>query len=129
MSAAVIVPSVAAAIDDLQRDLPSPIRYDADGSGGAFVVVEDCHLGDGWTVQCADLAFHLPYNYPWAAIYPYYLTTESWPTGQPDPALQRVIWRGMQVVQISLRHTRWTPEIDNALGCVRQTLEWARRLR
>lgn len=125
MSTCVIAAPVAVALADLEQAFPGRVSYEPDEAGGTFVAIAGCALGDGWTHPIADLAFHLPFNYPWAAIYPYYLTTETWPNSMVAPALQRVVWRGRQVIQVSLRHTSWTPEIDTALGCVRQTLQWA----
>jgi hypothetical protein len=120
--------SVSRAVGDLEHAFPDRVSLEADGSGGAVITVGGFALGARWAPATADLAFHVPFNYPWAAIYPYYLISGSWSNVPASPALQRVNWRGRDVVQISLRHNGWTPQIDTALGCVRQVIRWLRQV-
>lgn len=127
MSAAVLAGPVAEGIRLLEVCFEDRVRYEPDGEGGAFVVVEGIDLGANWTVPRAELTFHLAYNYPASAIYPYYLPAGVIPaSGSMPPALQQVVWRETPVIQVSLRHANWDPRRDNALGAVMQTQDWLR---
>jgi hypothetical protein len=124
---AVVSSDVAAAITELNAAFSNRVVHDPDGIGGAYVAVAGLDLGDGWTRAFCDLQFHIPYNYPAAAIYPYYLPGDLAPLRTVPGALQRVEWRGQQLWQVSLRNTAWTPDHDNAVGCVLQVRAWLRR--
>ena len=126
MSTTTATVEVINAIKDLEAVLPGRVRSEPDGFGGAYVTVEDIELGPGWSRPSAPLTFHVPYNYPAAAIYPYYLPPDARPLNSSPPALQQVVWRGNPATQVSLRHTRWDPVRDNALGCVFQVRSWLR---
>jgi hypothetical protein len=120
-------PGVANGLAELEEAFPGRVASEPDGSGGAYVTITEIELGESWTVPAADLSFQLLYNYPAAAVYPYYLPAEAVPVAGMPPALQRVSWRGREVNQLSLRNSRWTPTHDNAVGCVVQTGDWLRR--
>jgi hypothetical protein len=117
---------VGEGVRQLQGAFPGRISFEADGQGGAYVTVADIELGDGWNRATAPLTFHLPYNYPAAAPYPFYLPPEVGPNDSWPPALQRVQWRTGQVVQVSLRHNSWDPARDSAVGSVYQVRDWLR---
>jgi hypothetical protein len=127
VSEATLTDEVAEALGELERAFVGAVTQEADGAGGAYVTVDGIELGDGWDAGCAALTFHLPYNYPAASPYPYYLPGDLSPTGNWPPALQRIRWRDRDVIQISLRHNRWDPERDRVVGCVLQVAEWLRR--
>lgn len=124
----VLAADVGEGVRQLEEAFPDRISYEADGQGGAYVTVAGIQLGDGWNRPVAQLAFHLPYNYPAAAPYPFYLPAEAEPNGSWPPALQRVQWRNGQVVQVSLRHNSWDPARDTAVGSVFQVRDWLRTL-
>jgi hypothetical protein len=116
--------AVEAAIVELKRD------FDVDvapaGDGGAIVTVHDLEIGERWSPAVVNLEFAIAFNYPFAPIYPYYTRGDLERTdGGPWPAaLQRVDWQGKQVVQISLRATRWNPDVDCATAAVAQVRRW-----
>jgi hypothetical protein len=118
--------SVAAAIAELERH--HDVAVEPDGSGGAIVTVLTIDLGPRWSPQIVDLIFAIAFNYPFAPIYPFYTEPAlsrtddgAWPS-----ALQRVGWRGREVMQISLRSNRWNPNVDTAAGAVAQVAHWFR---
>ena len=117
---------VADAIDYL-RDM-FEVTVDASGDGGALVTVHSLEIGEAWTSVSIDLAFHIPFNYPFAPIYPYYTRPDlSRADGQAvPPALQRVDWNGAPHTQVSLRANRWNPAVDTAVGAVIQVQRWFR---
>lgn len=125
MSAAVdLADAVASAIADLEQAgyelSTAPL-----GDGGSLVTVHNFAFGDRWLPESGDLRFEVPYNYPFAPIYPYYTTSElNRREGERPTALQIVDWRGGRYTQISLRATNWNPQIDTAVGAVAQVEHW-----
>jgi hypothetical protein len=115
-----VVTDVAEALEELEREFPGAVMHEPDDVGGAYVTVGGIRLGRGWTREEAPLTFHLPYNYPAASPYPYYLPDDVTPVADWPLALQRVRWRGRGMIQVSLRHNNWDPECDRVVGCVLQ---------
>jgi hypothetical protein len=125
VSALELAQPLAVALDELNRDFGS-LHAEPDGSGGVVVTVGSVEAGERWRPIVVPIEFQLLYNYPFAAIYPYYTTIELQRVdGEPwPPALQRVEWRGRQMVQISLRSTRWQPGIETASSSLAQVRHW-----
>jgi hypothetical protein len=123
----VLSSDVARGIHELEAAFPGRVTDEQDGSGGSFVTVDSIDLGSRWSRSNAPLTFHLPYNYPAGAIYPFYLPGDVTPVSELPPALQVVDWRGARVIQVSLRHSNWDPRRDNAVGAVMQTQAWLKR--
>jgi hypothetical protein len=115
---------IGQAIGELEAEFPGVI-WEPDGQGGAYVTVPGIELGEQWSPRTADLTFQIAFNYPDAAIYPFYLPAPlerfdgSWPQ-----ALQLVQWRDRNVIQLSLRANRWQPTVDTALGATIQVQDW-----
>jgi hypothetical protein len=127
VSTAVVAADVGRGLEELEDAFPGRVRHEPDGEGGTFVTIEEIQLSDRWTAPRCELTFHLAYNYPAASIYPYYLPKEViLADGGFPAALQRVEWRGNQVIQVSLRQENWDPRRDNAVGAVMQTQSWLR---
>jgi hypothetical protein len=116
----VILTDVAEALEDLEQEFPGDVTHELDDVGGVYVTVDGIRLGSGWTREEAPLTFHLPYNYPAASPYPYYLPSDVIPVADWPSALQRVRWRDQDAIQVSLRHNNWDPERDRIVGCVLQ---------
>jgi len=125
VTAASVAADVETAAAELEEAFPGMIHWEPDENGGAYMTVEIV-LGERWTRSRAPVTFHVPYNYPFAPIYPYYLPEDVTPVDGWPPALQRAQWQGSAVVQVSLRHNAWDPSRDNAVGCVLQMQAWAR---
>jgi len=125
--AASLAEAVAAAIDYLREMFE--LTVEPTGNGGAIVTIHGLEIGDKWNPNVIDLTFEIAFNYPFAPIYPYYTLTElsrtdggGWPSG-----LQRIDWRGALWTQVSLRATRWNPQMDTAAGAAFQVQQWFRR--
>jgi hypothetical protein len=116
---------VSAAIEEIAAEFDGT-RSEPDGEGGAFVAVEGIEIGERWAPQVITLEFQLLFNYPFAAIYPYYAPAELRRAdgGELPPALQQVGWRERQVTQVSLRSTHWDPRHDSALSKLKQAQHW-----
>jgi len=127
VSAAVdLAPSVAGAIAELEQ-AGYTLSAVALGDGGSLVTVHNFLFSDRWLPESGDLTFEVPYNYPFAPIYPYYTTSElTRREGERPAALQIVDWRGGRYTQISLRAPNWNPQIDTAAGAVAQVAHWFR---
>jgi hypothetical protein len=109
---------------ELKSAFEGCVSHEPDGAGGAYVTIEKIDLGKNWSAASAPISFHIPYNYPAAEIYPYYLPAAIGPRGAWPGALQRIRWRDQEVVQVSLRHSNWDPERDRVLGSVTQACLW-----
>lgn len=125
MTAAVRSPEITRALEELERAFPGRFTLEAEDPSGLIVRITGVELSVRWSPATGDLLFLIPFHYPDAAIYPYYLTGAK-PSGGYLPALQPVGWRGVEATQVSLRHNCWNPKVDTALGSVRQTLAWLR---
>lgn len=123
-AAATIAEAVRAAIDQLETAFE--LAVEPQENGGAFVTIRQFEIGDKWNVAVIDLVFEIPFNYPFAPIYPYYTETAlARVDGGPHPdALQVVQWRGGNWTQISLRKNQWSPQVDTALSSVLQVQHW-----
>lgn len=119
-----VAETVRAAIEELEAVFP--LAAEPLDNGGALVTVRQLAIGDKWSVSAIDLVFEVPFNYPFAPIYPYYTDTQLGRVdGVPHPqALQYVQWRGGNWTQISLRKNRWSPQVDTALSAVLQVQHW-----
>jgi hypothetical protein len=116
LSQLALKPELAMAIEEVEAAFPGQVSVEPDESG-AIVHIANVELGPGWSSTVGVLSLLLPYSYPDAAIYPYHVTGAV-PAGVSDGALQQVSWRGTQATQVSLRHNRWNPALDTALGSV-----------
>jgi len=124
VSVAALPPDVARAVEHLQETFPGRINVEAHESSGTIVRISDVALGEGWSASTGELWCAIPFHYPDAAIYPYYVTGPTPMGAIRGGALQSVGWRGMAATQVSLRHNAWDPLRDTAVGSVLLTLAW-----
>jgi hypothetical protein len=115
-------PEIASAVAELQGTFPGRVHLHED-SAGAVIAIADVPLGERWTPRSGTLWFLIPFHYPDAAIYPFYVT-DTQPTGGIINGLQVVSWRDQAAIQVSLRHRAWNPKLDTALGSVLQAQTW-----
>jgi hypothetical protein len=125
VTAVALSPELSLAIKELEDAFPGRVTVTIEEGAGAVVCIAAVELSGRWSPALGDLWFLIPYHYPDAAIYPYYLTGST-PTGGLIGGLQSVNWRGMDAIQVSLRHNGWSPSHDTALGSVHQTQAWLR---
>ncbi len=123
MSSAVRSAELTHALGELERAFPGQVDVVSEDGGGVVVRITGIALGARWSNPIGDLWFQIPYHYPDSAIYPYHVTG-SVPAAGNCPGLQAVQWRNIPATQVSLRHNRWNPNLDTALGSVRQTITW-----
>ena len=118
-------PELTQAVHELEQAFPGRVTIEAQDPAGLVIELHEVALSARWTPQVCSLWFVLPYNYPDAAVYPYYVTGAT-PTGGAVPALQPVAWRDKPATQVSLRQTAWDPVRDTVVGCAVQTQAWLR---
>ncbi len=125
MTDAACAAEVAAAIANLCDEFPGTAAV-SDGSGGAYVDVPDIGIGPRWTPEVITVRFQISYNYPDAAIYPFFAPAGlrraegTWPSNMTEG----VPFNGETAIQISLRANRWHPGTDTANGAVHQVRKW-----
>ena len=122
MSTSVVSAEVARALEELELAFPGRLSIEAQEPAGTVVRIRGVELSGRWSAASAELWFAIPFHYPDAAIYPYYVVGAT-PTAAVG-GLQPVNWRGMAVTQVSLRHNTWDPTCDTAVGSVLQTKAW-----
>jgi hypothetical protein len=127
MNTTVIAPEVARALGELVEAFPGRVESEPDGLGGVLVSIAGTRLPTAWPSRRSALTFVLPYNFPAIPVYPYYIAAEAAPGGELEAALQRVEWRGRDVLQLSLRHNQWRPGLDTVVGSVLQAMDWLER--
>jgi len=113
---------IAGAVAELHAAFPQRVQIHEDPAG-VIVAITDVALSERWTPRTGTLWLLIPYHYPDAAIYPFFLTGAR-PTGGMIAGLQDVAWRGEAAIQVSLRHTAWNPKLDTALGSALQAQAW-----
>jgi hypothetical protein len=113
---------IARAVAELHATFPDRVQVHEDPVG-VIVAIIGVTLSERWSPRTGTLWFLIPYHYPDAAIYPFYLAGAR-PTGGMIGGLQDVAWRGEPAIQVSLRHTAWNPKLDTALGSALQAQAW-----
>ena len=122
-----IVPAVAKAIDELRSTFDQcSMEAEADGEGGANVIVKGIPLG--FPYQQADIwvGFQITFQYPYADVYPHFT----------DPSLARVDgrnlgsgfgsakFRNQPAIQISRRSHKLNPATNTAALKLQKVLQW-----
>lgn len=125
MTAVALSPEISRAITELEEAFPGRVTVITTDPSGAIVQISQTELSARWSQPHGDLSFLIPYHYPDAAIYPYYVIGATL-TGGIIEGLQPVEWRGVPATQVSLRHNGWNPNLDTAVGSVLQTQSWLR---
>jgi hypothetical protein len=121
-----INPEVADALGEIKAHFGPRLSYEGDGLGGAFVTIDGMNLPSSWAKASASVRFIVPYNFPATAPYPYYLPQDVLPPKPWHQALQPIEWRGLPMIQVSLRNNNWDPARDRVLGCILQVADWLR---
>lgn len=121
-----LVPAVAEAVDAVRAHFAGhPVEAVADGTGGAFVTVEDVPISACFTPAATWLGFHISSAYPDADVYPHYVGQVSRSDRQPHgQAISPTTWRDRPALQISRRSPRRDPAIDSAALKAERILQW-----
>ncbi len=121
---------VAEAIEEIQRAFPSnEVLSEADGQGGAAVIVEGVELGDLYRQADTWIGFRVAFNYPYADVYPHYVRADL--VRKDGRVLGDGIsgghtFCGRESLQLSRRSNRLNPAIDTAALKLLKVVDWLR---
>lgn len=125
-----MTPAVDEAIAELRTAFPdNGIEVSPEAQGGAYVVVHDLFLGPQYVPDRTWVGFLIPYNYPFADVYPHYADSSlARSDGQSlgEGFAQPVPWHERPATQISRRSNRWDPNEDTAVTKLHKVLAWLR---
>jgi hypothetical protein len=125
-----MAPAVDEAIADLRAAFPdNGVEVHPEAQGGAHVIVYGLHLGNQYRPEHSWVGFLVPYNYPFADVYPHYVDptlARSDEQALGEGFAQPVSWHDRSATQISRRSNRWDPNEDTAVTKLYKVLEWLR---
>ena len=122
-----IVPGVAKAIEEIRSTFDvCPVEADADGSGGAVVVVRGVPLGCPYVQPEVWIGFQITFQYPCADVYPHFTNADL---ARSDGAglgggFGTAKFRGQPAIQISRRSNQLNPETDTAALKLLKIVRW-----
>ncbi len=124
--------AVRSAITELEAEAPGTgVRFEEDGEGGAYVIVDGVGIGASFTPSVSWIGFHITHSYPEAAVYPHYIDSAlhyggdgEAPNQHPDGNLPTAITRGdyklggfdLPAIQVSRSSPKRAPGTDTALA-------------
>ncbi len=121
-------PAIATALDELRAAWPECEITSADQSdGGATVTLSVVTLGPQYQPDRSWIGFTIPYNYPYADVYPLFTDpglarVDGAPLGEGFQ--QQVQWNGRATTQISRRSNGWDSAVDTAAAKLQKVQEW-----
>jgi hypothetical protein len=109
---------VAKAIEEIRASWPNcPVDVEADGAGGAYVVVREIPLSAPYAQNDTWIGFQITFQYPYADVYPHFMRPDLTRTdGKPlRPGLGGgAQFRGQPAIQVSRRSNKLNPVTDTA---------------
>lgn len=122
---------IKVALDELRATFPdSSITIEESGDGGAWVCVDPVPTGNAFIQGASWIAFHIPYTYPDADIYPLFVRPDlaRKDGGAHTGAIQQPIgfWAGgaRNGTQLSRRTPEVNGETNTAASKVMKVLRW-----
>jgi hypothetical protein len=123
---------VATGIDDLKRQFGSAqFTIREDGQGGAYVVMDPINLGEKFTPQTSWMGFHIPAQYPYADIYPVFISANvQRANGKPFevPVTPGHTFEGRPALQISRRNSAAQNGLQKVSTKILKVLDFLERL-
>lgn len=123
-----MTPGVLQAIDGIERAFPgATVSVTADGSGGAYLVIENVHLGDAFRPATTWIGGHLPPQLPYADVYPLFIDAAVVrSSGVPfsAPITAGHAFGGRPALQVSRRTNRLDPQLQTAAAKFQKVLHW-----
>ena len=122
-----ILPAVVKAIDELRATFDQcSVEVEADGSGGASVIVRGIPLGSPYRQTNIWIGFQITCQYPYADVYPHF--TDSNLARQDGTELGggfgSAQFRDQPSIQISRRSNRLNPATDTASLKLQKVIQW-----
>lgn len=121
-----LAPAVAEAVEAVRVHFAGkPVQVTPDGSGGAFVIVDDITVGPTFRPSTTWLGFQVNAAYPHSDVYPHYVGLLARVDGQAlGDAISPTTWQDRPALQLSRRSNRWNPAIDNAANKAERMITW-----
>jgi len=118
--------AVATAVNELRIEFsPAVVTAEPDGEGGAHVRLDPVELGSPILQKTTWVAFRIPYNYPYADVYPHFVRPDLRVDGGALSAgMSQVQFLGVPAVQLSRRSNRRVAESDTAAVKLRKVVSW-----
>ena len=119
---------VAEAVEQIRKaflDVLVDVRED--GSGGAYVIVEQVQLGPKLTPQTTWMGGHVPPQFPYADVYPLFIGADvRFSSGAPfaPPITSGHMFCGRSALQISRKTNRLDPTLQTAACKFLKVLHW-----
>ncbi len=122
-----MVPGVAKAIEEIRGTFDRcPVEAEADGAGGATVVVRDIPMGRPYAQARVWIGFQITFQYPYADVYPHFTNVDlsRLDGGGLGGGFGTATFRGQPAIQISRRSNRLNPETDTAALKLLKVIRW-----
>ena len=124
-----IIPAVAKAIEEIRCTFEGcDMEVEADGSGGALVVVRGVPMGCPYVQPQVWFGFQITFQYPYADVYPHFTNADLARSdgGSLGGGFGTGSFQGQPAIQISRRSNRLNPERDTAALKLLKVIAWIR---
>ena len=122
-----IIPAVAKAIEEIRYTFEGcDVKVEADGSGGAVVVVRGVPMGCPYVQSEIWFGFHITFQYPYADVYPHFTNADLARSdgGGLGGGFGTASFQGQPAIQVSRRSNRLNPETDTAALKLLKVVTW-----
>ncbi len=122
-----IIPAVAKAIEEIRCTFEGcDVEAEADGSGGAIVVVQGVPMGCPYVQTEIWFGFRITFQYPYSDVYPHFTDADLARSdgGSLGGGFGTASFQGQPAIQISRRSNRLNPEADTAALKLLKVVTW-----
>ena len=122
-----IIPAVAKAIEEIRCTFEGcDVEAEADGSGGAIVVVQGVPMGCPYVQTEVWFGFRITFQYPYADVYPHFTNADLARSdgGGLGGGFGTASFQGQPAIQVSRRSNRLNPETDTAALKLLKVVTW-----
>ena len=122
-----IIPAVAKAIEEIRCTFEGcDVEAEADGSGGAIVVVRGAPMGCPYVQTEVWFGFLITFQYPYSDVYPHFTNADLARSdgGNLGGGFGTASFQGQPAIQISRRSNRLNPETDTAALKLLKVVTW-----
>ena len=122
---------IKSAIESLQKRFGSENVSTEENDAGVIVTIDGINPGDQFVVASYNISFLLPDSYPWADIYPQYMTPplERKDGGSLPSDIQHSEWNGAPASQLSRRSQSAGDSASiSVVNKINRVLSWLRTI-
>jgi hypothetical protein len=120
-------PPVEKAIEEIRASFPGHhVAARDDGEGGAYLIVEDVHLGAPYAQERTWIGARITFQYPYADVYPVYVRGDlSRADGRPlGEAMAPTTFEERSCIQVSRRSNQLDATRNTAAMKLQKVLLW-----